>query len=159
MRLFLLLILIPSLSVGQDFGLGSHVSYTTNGAFGLGLVKQEKAKPVEVSKPIVSKPILKPIIRQAKSNWVDSSVGDWTADTLRRHLLGELSSNQHRGQVPAAELQGRSLRELIDIHDNLHEGYLWHGELVVVQMKTVEINCPGGVCPVPQRQVRRLFRR
>jgi hypothetical protein len=124
------------------------------------------AKPVEaVSDSRVA------IVRRARSSWVDSSVGAWSVEKLRSHLRGELASPQHRGKVPTSELEGRTLRELADIHDNLHEGFEWNGGSSVVHSRSVTVqsfqttakmasSCPGGVCPSPMsRPVRRLFRR
>jgi len=106
------------------------------------------------------------VVRRASSSWVDQSVGSWNTAKLSAHLRGELASPQHRGQVPAGQLDGRSLNELKAIHDNIHEGYAWNGgvtqsRVVTVQPKRVSSgNCPGGVCPAPTRFTpRRLFRR
>jgi len=137
--------------------------------------------PSVVVKPVVCEPAKTvtasrvAVVRRARSSWVDVSVGAWSVEKLRSHLRGELASPQHRGSVPTAELEGRTLRELADIHDNLHEGYAWDGggaSSSVVMSRSVTVqsfqttakvsggSCPGGVCPSPTaRPIRRLFRR
>jgi hypothetical protein len=152
----------------QTFGLGvSSDVHVTVSTFGLGpsVVAITSTSPTkqEVVKPDTPPPVAQSrtvVVRVARSSWADSSVGAWTVETLRSHLRGELASGQHRGRVPMAELEGRTLRELKDIHDNLHEGYAWNGRTVTRTVQTYQSNCPGGVCPTPSYQpVRRLFRR
>jgi hypothetical protein len=158
-----ILCLIASPCYGQSFGLCS--GFETRSLYGLTVtVKQEqKVEAKQESKPEAKevKVARQVIVRRARSSWVDASVGAWSVEKLRSHLRGELASAQHRGLVPASELEGRSLQELADIHDNLHEGYAWNGD--VIQRRTVTVqkyqsSCPGGVCPTNQ-PVRRLFRR
>lgn len=72
--------------------------------------------------------VLLPVVHRSGRNWTDPDVGRWSESTLRRHLLGELESPEHRGQVPPGQLVGRSLKELIAIHANLHEGWSWDGQ-------------------------------
>lgn len=165
--LIVLLCLIASPCYGQSFGLCS--GFETRSLYGMTVTVKQEPEPKSEAKQEVkaeAKEInitRQVIVRRARSSWVDSSVGAWTVEKLIQHLRGELASAQHRDRVPASELEGRSLRELSDIHDNLHEGYAWNGS--VIQSKTVTLqkyqsNCPGGVCPTPSYQpVRRLFRR
>lgn len=185
----------PAASMANDgtFGLGvsSGHSFAAVSTFGLGAdCVEDKAAtkaavaidpPSVVANPVVSKPVETvtasrvAVVRRARSSWVDSSVGAWSVEKLRSHLRGELASPQHRGSVPTAELDGRTLRELADIHDNLHEGFSWNGggsSASVVSSRSVTVqtfqttakvsggSCPGGVCPSPTaRPIRRLFRR
>jgi len=175
------------------FGLGVSTGnhFSTVSTFGLGAdCVEDKATtksaaaidpPSVVAKPVVSASVETvtasrvAVVRRARSSWVDSSVGAWSVEKLRSHLRGELASPQHRGSVPTSELEGRTLRELADIHDNLHEGYAWDGggaSAAVVRSRSVTVqsfqtpakvasgSCPGGVCPSPTaRPIRRLFRR
>lgn len=153
---------VKNVAASSTFGLGPSVVAITSTS----PTTQEAAKP-DTPPPVAHSRIA--VVRAARSSWADSSVGSWTVETLRLHLRGELASGQHRGRVPMAELDGRSLRELKDIHDNLHEGYAWNGGTAQAKAATIQSyrsttvsggNCPGGVCPVPQsRPVRRLFRR
>lgn len=82
----------------------------------------------DLTNPAPKSTVLLPVVHRSGRNWTDPDVGRWSESTLRRHLLGELESTQHRGQVPPEQLVGRSLKELIAIHANLHEGYNWDGQ-------------------------------
>lgn len=170
MAVLVLSTLEPIAANAQSYGLGvsTEVRLVSSSSFGLG-----SSKVASTFLPATPQPVAQPrpaavfeiIVRRARLSWTDRTVGTWTDATLRRHLLGELASPEHRGRVSAAQLAGRSLRELQDIHDNLHEGYSWNGTVTTTTMTTRAVqvssgNCPGGVCPTPQRApVRRIFRR
>ncbi len=111
-------------SVGDTFGLSSPLG----GGLKSALPKTPSVAPrLEPATAVEPRMAFIPIVRRAKGNWTDPDVGAWSATTLTLHLKGELESSQHRGLVPAGQLAGRSLRELRDIHDNLHEGFAWDG--------------------------------
>ena len=125
--------------------------------------------PLEASVFKEPTPARLPVVRRALSQWTDPDVGMWDRNSLTLHLKGDLESSQHRGLVPAAQLVGRTLRELLDIHDNLHEGFSWNGQ--AQRSRSVEVvrpvrlqwtfrqnDCPNGVCPAPAVR-RRLLRR
>lgn len=135
-------------------------------------------KPLDAAtvEPISESPPAKTtIIKRSSAPWIDPDIGPWTESKLRRHLLGELASPQHRGDVPANELKGRSLAELKAIHANLHEGWNWDGSPKVSPSRDTvfeEIDpgfgecfspmpgsqCPGGRCPPQSRPLFRRFR-
>jgi hypothetical protein len=137
----------------QTFGLGvSSEVHVTVSTFGLGsavvftpTAKQEVVKP-DTPPPAISQRTT--VVRRARSYWTEGG-RPWTVETLRVHLVG------HR--VPSGELSGRTLVELINMHDNIHEGFGWSG-VTRTTARTVS-SCPGGVCPTPSYQPRRLFRR
>jgi len=149
----------------QTFGLGvsTEPHRVTVSTFGLGSTAAftSAASTQEVVKPDTPPPALSPgvqrvtVVRYARSSWLQSGQA-WSVERLRSHL-----STGHA--VPSAELAGRTLRELSDIHDNLHEGYAWNGGTVTrtftVQKTVAGSSCPGGVCPTNTYQPRRFFRR
>jgi hypothetical protein len=137
----------------QTFGLGvSSEVHVTVSTFGLGsAVAFTPAAKQEVVKPDTPPPAISSerVVRRARSYWTEGG-RPWTVETLRVHLVVH--------QVPSGELSGRTLKELVDMHDNIHEGFTWNGAVRTVQK--YQSNCPGGVCPTPSYQpVRRLFRR
>lgn len=127
----------------STFGLGSSVA-TTSAA-----TTQEAAIP-DTPLPAFSQVVQRvTVVRRARAYWTEGG-RPWTVATLRSHLVGH--------QVPSGELANRSLREMIDMHDNMHEGFTWSG-VTRTTTRTVS-SCPGGVCPTNTYQpVRRLFRR
>lgn len=173
----LIAILICLLTIpasAQTFGLGPEVvevtAVVTAETFGLGDVprsvlvatptlapiKQRAATVLSAPRTVLrsvteAAPTRIPIVRRALRSWTDRTVGPWSVTTLTLHLRGELESPQHRGYVPVEQLEARTLVELQDIHDNLHEGWIWDGSArrVTTVQRTVSVqsSCPGGVCP------------
>jgi hypothetical protein len=163
-------ILTVSVNANDTFGLGTPktepIAVSTGETFGLtsnvvvirqAVVVQKKRQPVTPVRSLI------PVVRRAAGSWMDASVGVWTQAKLSAHLRGEIASSQHRGAVPISQIDGRSVQELLAIHDNLHEGWSWDGSTrvrtVTVQRSTVQPSCPSGVCPTPSRQRVVLFRR
>ncbi len=140
MRPLIMFLLMVSPCYGQTFGLGECKTETM---FGLRVTTQAKTE-VQQSSPVVQQ--LTPVVRQARSYWTEGG-RPWDSQTIYSHLL--------KHNVPARELVGRSLKEMVDMHDNIHEGYGWNGS---VKAQKPASNCPGGVCPTYQ-PVRRFFRR
>jgi hypothetical protein len=139
----------PADAKAQTFGLGvSSKNSVTVSTFGLSAAPvatlQEAVRPSPP--PALSKEVWQtPVVRRASSYWTEGGRA-WNSQTIHSHLLNH--------NVPSSELVGRSLKEMIDMHDNIHEGYGWNGS-VKARVQPVS-NCPGGVCPQP---VRRFFRR
>jgi len=140
----------------QTFGLGvsSEAHSVTVSTFGLGspaaftsaVSTQETVKPDTPSPASSSQRVA--VVRRARAYWTEGG-RPWTVNTLRAHLVGH--------QVPSGELSARSLAELVNMHDNIHEGFTWSG-VTRTTTRTVS-SCPGGVCPTNTYQPRRLFRR
>jgi hypothetical protein len=137
----------------QTFGLGvSSKNNVTVSTFGLSAASvatlQKVVRPTPP--PALSQVVQQtPVVRRASSYWTEGGRA-WNSQTIHSHLL--------KHNVPSSELVGRSLKEMIDIHDNIHEGYGWNGS-VKARVQPVS-NCPGGVCPAPTRFTpRRFFRR
>jgi hypothetical protein len=166
-----MLVAIPA-NANETFGLGSAspepMALSSAETFGLtdGVVVVRQRIVVEQKRqPVTPVRSLLPVVRRAAGNWIDEGIGAWNETKLAAHLRGELASANHRGAVPVQQLVGRTLKELRDIHDNLHEGWLWDGSARVRAAVTVRqastywqaSSCPGGVCPTPTRG--RLFRR
>lgn len=80
------------------------------------------------------------LLKQPGPTW--NWEGDWnpTVEEARAHLQSE----------HGIDVDGFALHELKTIHDNIHNGY---GYLYGITTTTVS-NCPGGVCPTPQRRRR-----
>lgn len=146
----------------QTFGLGvsTEPHRVTVSTFGLesSVAFTPAATTQETVRPDTPSPALSPVVqrvsvvRRARSSWLQSGQS-WSVERLQSHL-----STTH--SVLSVELQGRTLRELSDIHDNLHEGFAWNGATVTqTTTRTVSSSCPGGVCPTNTYQPRRLFRR
>jgi hypothetical protein len=140
----------------QTFGLGvsSEANSVTVSTFGLGSTAAFTSAVLtqEVVKPDTPPPAISPVVqrvtvvRRARAYWTEGG-RPWTVATLRSHLVSH--------QVPSGELAARSLTELVNMHDNIHEGFTWSG--VTRTTTTTVSSCPGGVCPT--YQPRRLFRR
>jgi hypothetical protein len=151
-------LMVSSLAVkaanAQTFGLGvSSEVHVTVSTFGLSAVAFTPAAKQEVVKPDTPPSAISQrttVVRRARSYWTEGG-RPWTVETLRVHLFGH--------QVPSEQLNGRTLRELVDMHDNIHEGYSWSGVQRTVTVQKYQSSCPGGVCPTPSYQPRRLFRR
>jgi hypothetical protein len=136
----------------QTFGLGvSSKNSVTVSTFGLSALQEvvRPSPPPALSQEVRRTTVVQqtPVVRRASSYWTEGGRA-WSSQTIHSHLI--------KHNIPANELVGRSLKEMIDMHDNIHEGYGWNGS-VKARVQPVS-NCPGGVCPTYQ-PTRRLFRR
>jgi hypothetical protein len=136
------------------FGLGAPVrpKAALPAAAGRKVATQSPKTPVAGAVPVASVSQVT-VIRRARSYWTEGG-RPWTLATLRAHLLS------HR--VPADKVSAMTFRQMVDAHDNIHEGYPWEGLVTVTSSTTVravQTDCPGGVCPTPGRSSFPLFRR
>jgi len=173
---FVVALMVVSSVNAQTFGLGCEpvqVVERNSESFGLGGQSQvvqapiERAAPIKVAPPVWTRT---KIVDRSRSTWTDPAIGSWTAGKLTAHLRGKLGEATHRGVVPASELTGRTLDELLVMHANLHEGWSWDGSPLILDSppKPVAVkpqvvyrqtsNCPGGVCPTNTTFRGRLFR-
>ena len=163
---FVVTLMFVSQAHAQTFGLGGEpvqaAAYCPD-SFGLAI---EQSTPIKSTPPIRTRT---KIIVRSYEPWTDPALGKWTASKLTAHLRGKLGEATHRGVVPAAELTGRTLDELLVMHANLHEGWSWDGaRLIRDSPKPVAVkppvvyrstsNCPGGICPTNTTFRGRLFR-
>jgi hypothetical protein len=163
----------PAVAAASDglFGLGSRAPVASRTAspptFGLGAPVRPKALPAAAGRKVAPQSPKTPVagavtvasvpqvtvIRRARSYWTEGG-RPWTQATLQAHLLS------HR--VPADKVSAMTFQQMVDAHDNIHEGYPWEGSITVTSSTTVravQTNCPGGVCPAQGRPILPLFRR
>ena len=160
---FVSICLVYSSSLGQTFGLKScETKYETKTMYGLQVKVANSPKNANDSTSLVSaaEPVAVPsvvsstqkvsVVRRARAYWTEGG-RPWNYETIRVHLI--------KHQVPSSQLSLLTFKEMVDAHDNIHEGFTWSGVQRTVTVQAYQSSCPGGVCPTPSYQPRRLFRR
>jgi hypothetical protein len=108
---------------------------------------RRKTESVAKDQPSLDVPIVAPVqpveLKKTQANYPPR----WThPDTIEQHMAG-----YHK-----VDITGKSKADLVREHDAIHDviGPVTHSKsMATLSVKSYSSNCPGGVCPVPNRSV------